>query len=483
MATDLSSSDEEVRRKPEAAMPRELPNEPITASETGHFDILVIGRTGMGKSSTVDKLMVPNTEETSQAQNSTVLTDKQPIDFSPRASSSDKIKIPGSGAQAQKSKKPKKLEGDEHRTNIQSGNLSAWVLSDKEDELENTVTRLKNIVFCRDLEESHEQIDTLRKDKESQKSFYASSRSCELLINDDSNIRVLDTPGFFSPSLFEGASNEDASNLAIVRRIVYIQTVAGLRFNRILYFLPCGPLKRDEGTILKEVRCMVKFFDKSIFLSMVLVGTIPSNLSKKSHLTEEDKFPEDDLEESRECFYKTVKKAYEERNEDITDLPTPPMIFVAMTDTCEKILRKVVSAPVKVGSGLQLRFQRKTCTRCAIKIGYKEGEKLVCTYSSTNESTTVPYEDSTCHPKIVPKITVRSFFRGLGGLFLRKWHFTEERCINPDCKQGPGSLGCKQVQSKYAAKGCKDSIIVDHTDTLDDCTIEASASEGHDTVQ
>ena len=53
-----------------------LPNEPIRTSETGHFDILVIGRTSMGKklkSSTVagQANMVPNTNlETSQAQNS-----------------------------------------------------------------------------------------------------------------------------------------------------------------------------------------------------------------------------------------------------------------------------------------------------------------------------------------------------------------------------------------------------------------------------
>ena len=155
-------------------------------------------------------------------------------------------------------------------------------------------------------------------------------------------------------------------------------------------------------------------------------------------------------------------------NEDITDLPTPPMIFVAMSDTCEEILHKVMPTPVKVDNGLQLRFQRKTCVRCAIEIGSKE-EKLVCTYtcSNTNEQTTVPYDDSTCHPRMVPKFTVESFFRGLAGLFHLRWHFTEERCINPDCKQEPGSLGCKRVRSRYEAEGYNDSIIVDHTDTLD----------------
>ena len=483
MATELSSSDEEVRRKPEATMPHEPLNEPITASETGHFDILVIGRTGVGKSSTVDKLMVPNTQEVSQAQNSTMFADKQLIDFNPRASSSDKLKI--SGAQVRKSKKAKKLEGDKHRANIQSGNLNAWVLSDKEDELEKTVTRLKNIVYCRSLDESHTEIDILREDDEAKETYYASSRSCQLLINEDSNIRVLDTPGFFSPELYEGASTHDASNLAIVRRIVYIQTGAGLRFNRILYFLPCGPLRRDEGTILKEVRCIVKFFDKSIFSSMILVGTISPSVSKQPHskLKEDEKFPDKDLRVSEECFYKVVIKACKEMNEDITDLPKPPMIFVAMTDTCEEILHKVMSTPVTVESGLQLRFRGKICARCGIVIGSREGEKLVCTYSGTNKQTTVPYEESTCHPKIETTITVKSFFRGLAGLFHLKWHFTEERCINPHCKQGPGSVGCKKVRSTYEADDCKGSIIVDHTDTLDDCTIEAPATEGHTTVQ
>ena len=464
----FSSDTEEVASK---LVPQQPSNEPPPFSEpdSDHHDILVLGRTGTGKSSTVDKLLVPNTQDTTENSQAHSFTSKHPVDFNPYRPHSYK---------PQRKREPE--NEDEHRAKVQHENLSAWVLSDDPDDQANTDVRLKNIVFCRQIEESHQQIDKNRED-DCYRKVYGSSRTCQLLTNDDSNIHVLDTPGFFSPDLVGGAKTEEESNLAIIRQIVYIQTAAGLRFRRVLYFLQTGTLKRSDRVLQQEVRCIVKFFEKSIFTCMVLVGTVDDQFSQDSSKSNKQKFPPNKVEASRRFFHEAVMREYKEQKEDDSDIPVPPMIFIAMTDTCEEILQKVMSAPVENDQGLQVKFRSRICTRCCAEIGHVEGENFVCTYrDSTGQLNTVPYNESTCHPQLLPKVTAKAFFRGLAELFVLKWHFTEEQCINPDCKQGPGSPGCKRVLTEYAGDGQVDSITVKHTDKMD-CKIGTLATVGGNT--
>ena len=455
---DPSSSGEEVKSKP--VPPQQPQNEPPpfpgSAVDSGHHDILVLGRTGTGKSSTVDKLLVPDTQDYR-------IISKDPVDFN---------------TYRPHTYKPEK--DNEHRSKVQNENLSAWVLSDDPDEQANTEVRLKNVVFSRQIEGSHRQIDQNREDKCYEK-VYESSKTCQLLVNDDSNVCVLDTPGFFSPDLIGGAKTAEASNLAIIRQIVYTQLAAGLRFCRVLYFLPTGMLKRSDRTLQQEVRCIAKFFEKSIFTCMVLVGTIDDLSSQDTSRTNEQKFPPSRIEASRKLFHEAVKREYKEQKEDGSNIPVPPMIFISMTDTCEEILQKVMSAPVENDQGLQVKFSNKICTRCCAEIRHVENESFVCTYrDDTDKLNTVPYNESRCHPKLLPKVTAKTFFRGLAELFLLKWHFSEEQCINPDCKQGPGSPGCRRVLTEYVGDGQADSITVKHTDLLD-CKIATLATAGGNT--
>lgn len=199
---DLSSSEEEVRSKPVPQQPpNELPPFHEPAVDSGYYDILVLGRPGTGKSSTVDKLLVPNTQGAAQAHS---FISKDSVDFNPYGPCTYKLE-----------------NDDMQRNKGQDENLSAWVLSDDPDEQANSEIRLKNIVFCRQIKGSHWEIDKIRGNNHSEK-VYGSTRTCQLLVNNDSNIQVLDTPGFFLPGLFGGVKTEEASNLAIIRQIALL---------------------------------------------------------------------------------------------------------------------------------------------------------------------------------------------------------------------------------------------------------------------
>ena len=91
----------------------------------------------------------------------------------------------------------------------------------------------------------------------------STSGGCELYSNDDAKLRVLDTPGFQSSDALEGRRNATAyqANLGIMRQILRIQTQHGLVFNRVLYFLPVrGVLERADAVLQEEMKVMKYFF-------------------------------------------------------------------------------------------------------------------------------------------------------------------------------------------------------------------------------
>ena len=398
--------------------------------DTDYYDILVMGKTGKGKSSTVDKLLVPDlqTSESERSGDSNTGNDEPIIE---RKTGEIKFK-----------------------------NLRAKILSWELEDYENTKDRLKNIDFCKAIaDQSHKEIDRLRKGKEAQ---YGYTQHCELLKNNE--IRVLDTPGFYSPHLMEGATNADESNLAIVRHIIHVQAAENLKFKQIVYFLPkCGPLTRADRIVQHDIQYMVKFFSKTIFKCMVLVGTAQARFSAKTNVTSEEKFSEDELEETRQYFQDALEREFKERQEDTEGLPEPPIIFIAMTDTCEGILNKVKEAKV-VDNDYLLEFNSKTCCKCSIEFNE---DNTLCEYRKPGEKAWInpcPYTNSLCHPKILPAVTPSSLAIGVLKLVIFEWNFTKEQCVK--CNKAPGSRGCLKVHTEFQYKEKK--IIVEHSSKLKD---------------
>ena len=70
-------------------------------------------------------------------------------------------------------------------------------------------------------------------------------------------------------------------NLLIFRWIVRVQVALKITTNRVVYFLPLrGALEKVDGVLLEELKVMHHFFGASIFENMVVVATNPKRKQK-----------------------------------------------------------------------------------------------------------------------------------------------------------------------------------------------------------
>ena len=453
--TEQSETQDQQSKEPKTDSVQLIEELPAEAAPEKHYnDILVLGRTGMGKSSTVDKLVAATSKnQTEQSE-----------------------------AQDQESKELNNTDSNKNtqwlQYEFQYENLRATVISEprwEAEEKKNTEKRLENIVHSRkSKEKAHIKINKLRAQNEGDKS---SSKSYQLLENCETKIRVLDPPGFYGHELSEGSTSTWNSNFKIVRQIVRFQAIKGLNFCRILYFLPQnGPLKRSDQALQEEIQKLAKYFGRSIFKHLVLIGTMPQHISENPELTLERKFPQDLLEQSRVCFHETLVREFEQRKEDTTEIPSPPIIFIAMTDTCEEILEKVMNAPVDTDDTLQLRFNSNTCSKCGIETGINSDNVMVCEYREPGQ---IPWakaaasEETHCHPDIIPMKTFKSVTLGLFKLIcICRWQFTEDLCIN--CNKRAGSPGCWQVNTPFDHQDTEITVL--HSSRLNDRHILSDSS-------
>lgn len=169
------------------------------------------------------------------------------------------------------------------------------------------------------------------------------TKKCQLISNQRTTIRVLDTPGF--------ADSEQTKELGLMRSnqhffqiILDEQRKYNLAFRRVLYFLPeRGTPERADGTLQEELKVMYEFLGKDIFHIMVIIAT---NRPKPQYQVLE--FEKTDIEEVEEVF----TLAYE----TITDstLPRcPPVVYIQQApdpDLIDKIVfAKVISnKPLKM---------------------------------------------------------------------------------------------------------------------------------------
>ena len=448
MGNSNSQSDDDERTKTDSSTDPYI--ESSADVDSSHYDVIVLGRAGMGKSSTVDKLMVLNFQDLEHSALPGLMK-KQKLHIEPE---------PVKRALSLENKNMDK------RNLVEYGNLRSILLSNDKEEIENTQERIMNIVTSRKSgEEPHKHIDKLREDQ-AQTGVYVTS-NCQLFENTDSKIRVLDPPGFYRQDLMKGATSTGDSNLIIVRQIFHMQVVEGLKFDRVLYFLPeNGPLLRAERALQEEIHQLVKFFGSSIFKCMVLVATMPPHISRDSELSSERKFPQDQLDLSRRNFQETLVKEFKQRKMPTTELPNPPIIFIAMTDKSEEILEKVKSAPVENDVPFRLNFNRNTCSKCNIEIGINDDGVKVCEYWKPDNilwANAFAYDETSCHPKFETKskttFSVTGFWRKLIG------KSKSTRCVH--CNREPGSPGCYKVHDAYP-DGSGRIITVKHTSLSDE---------------
>jgi hypothetical protein len=414
----------------------------IATSKIDYYDMMVIGRTGMGKSTTVDKLLVANPKNHQEAQHA-----------------------------------DPEVEPSGER--MRADNLTMWLIS---GDVEAAQNRLKNMIFCRSVSPSHVEIN------ETHARSSPATDKCELLSNETTKLRILDVPGFFgkdagkptnrsrpaqSPTL-ASAQSIVYTDLGIMRNILQIQAAMCMKFKRIVYFLPeKGPLVRPSGDLQLELSTMIHYFGESIFDCMVLAATVSATLYKKFR-EDAEIFEEDDFQNTEKYFQEALRQVLPNRER----VPKPPIVFVSMHDSCEAIFDKIDRAAV-VKPVVELAFQSQICARCGTTTKIVRGEKIACYYGPDPDQS-IPYEQSTCHPLFVPKYS--KFVKILGGIahvltfraFAGNWPgFTnmDEICIN--CRQSPGTQGCHQIKKKYLFKS--ESLPVDHKNDTNEPVVMVSA--------
>ena len=463
-------------------MASDAPQEPTRSIQVGlentrvdYYDIMVIGNTGQGKSTTSDKIIIANPSG-----------EKYTLD------------MPVGGQANQQGMTV------ERNQQVKYTDISMWLAHGKEkDEFE---SHLKFLHYCRTKEKPHEEISRVRSALASgANTVFKPTTECEVLSNETTEVRIMDVPGFFDGASVLAAKHQhqqeipegadpmsplDMNNLDVMRKIIRIQTALSMKFNRILYFLPCrGPLERANAHLKLELKWMAHFFDRAIFKSMVLVATIPARFSKMD-MTDEEKFPHEDEKMTKDLFHQALSDVFNNPPQS-NPLPDPPLIFLSLTDTCEQILDKIKGATVEQ-EGLHLQIDPSTCAECGVKIGVVKGQRVTC-YFGEDPANAIPYEESTCHPCFIPKYSrIDKIWGGFKYIVTLGWIsdpwpvFVGEKCAA--CGGVANMRGCMKVGTDYG-KG-KQKITVDHTNQVVDAVLPTEQAEegtenstGQDTSQ
>lgn len=421
----------------------------IEDSIVEYYDIMIIGRTGMGKSTTSDKLVIANLKNRDYRGEPYV---------------------------------EETVEGGR----MKMSDLSMWLISDAKGEIERVTERLKNLVLFRGLDNPHQEVnDFYRKQSEQ-------TMQSQLISNETTMVRVLDVPGFFGKDCERNpqaaSANVRAKGLAIMREVLRIQAAMRMDFKRILYFIPeRGPLERCHEILRMELEQMMHFFGKSIFDCMVLIATVNPDVYQY--------LQPGVVPFSNDAEMKTRKKFQEALNlvlppsEQLPD-HKPPIVFISMNDTCEDIYAKIKSAPV-ILDGIRLAFSHQTCAKCGIKakfLGAGGKDVKVACYAGEDPSQSIPYKESHCHPLIILKYW--KITKVLGGIahvitakkFLGKWpdfrNPDDEICVK--CEEFPGTRGCLPVNTEYKLKGGK--LKVDHKCNPDESIVIETSDDDHQPV-
>ncbi len=432
----------------------------VESSLLDYYDIMVIGKTGMGKSTTVDKMLIASLGGARPPPNDSSSQHPEPVYHG----------------------KSCKLVCDD---------LTMWLVSDRpltektydDNALVKVSLRLKNLVFFRSLENSHEEIN---KSRETDMNIYESTLECELLSNEHTMVRILDIPGFFgreASSDMEGAETRGRAvtdaGLGNMRKVMRIKNAHNLNFKRVVYFLPeKGALRRTDQHLIMELQIMEKHFGRAIFDSMVVITTESLGAYRHANPTS-IMFTDEDFAYTKHHLQEALAVVFKD---DADSAPEPPVEFISLFDTCEQVLHKIQHAKVRKDS-VVLNFKRSFCARCGLTIHRGENDKESSYCTSPDRLGGIAFDESTCHPVMIPKYsTLQKIVGGVLHLvtfrqFVGNWPSFEtmdEVCIK--CEQPPKSHGCMQIDAKYPGAN-KDGIVRHSPSAVETYQIEIKSDE------
>ena len=302
----------------------------------------------------------------------------------------------------------------------------------------------------------------------------STTKECQLLSNNAEKVRVLDVPGFADTDSLEENQHCFDANLAIFRKVLRIQLEHNIRFNRVVYFLPNrGPPEKADHCLQEELKVLYYFLGMAVFDSMVVVAT--NHPDERYQRIGFDTFT--DTKKISEVLISALGKAIGPQRH--AQLDCPPIVYIAKNDTGENIRQKLYNAAVKNASGLLCTFVSGVCSKCAIKfehIQHESNELVLIGAPIHNEEEEERLKH--CHPVLVPKYS--KVINKIGEIIyivnhcITKWEMPNEPYsyaeICPQCEKPPGSPGCVEIGKSCEAVWKGNSFLVQnvqHNSKLD----------------
>ena len=278
-------------------------------------------------------------------------------------------------------------------------------------------------------------------------------KECQLLCNDESGVRVLDTPGFADSDVTK-KYGVFGGNLRIIRSIIRSQVSNSLKPKRILYFLPTrGTMTRADGGLQEEIKIMYEFFGASLFKIMVIIATFDEEQSDSIEFTDTQ------IDKTSRAFVDAYTAITGE------SLPKcPPILYIPVSEN--DLLPQVKSAEVIDDIPLIINYFENRCSKCAAKLVYGPGKKQVI-YVETTREEKIDVDDSKCHPFFIPKYSKLQkilggiihigtigavYFAAKLGIIKPVPGFSNEEEICSYCKRPPGSEGCGKNKEQVPVK-------------------------------
>ena len=279
----------------------------------------------------------------------------------------------------------------------------------------------------------------------------STTKQCQLLSNSQDKIRVLDVCGF--------ADSEEASaknmrvyevNLATFRNVLRIQYEHGIKFNRVAYFLPTrGPPEKADGCFQEELKVLYYFLGMAVFDSMVIIAT-----NQPDERYQRLGFEENDKKKTQRVFLSALKKATKLSDDGAHgQLICPPVVYIAHKESGDSILKKLREAKVQNTRGLICTFVDGVCSKCATKFQVIQHESREAIPISVCNQETDEHRIKHCHPAIIPKFS--KVVNKIGEILYIATHYIKEwkkpdipysyAEICPHCQKSPGSPGCVPV--------------------------------------
>lgn len=305
-------------------------------------------------------------------------------------------------------------------------------------------------------------------DVDQSESIHYVTKNCELKANEQTKIRVLDTPGF-SPSKM-GSVSVHESNLQIARWIVreQLNPKNKMRVQRLLYFMPeRGTPGKADAVLQGELKVMYHYFGIELFNHMIIIAT--QDLRYQSY-----EYTKTSCDRVRQVFFSAASMVTS--NELAA---CPPVLYLGYDDSRDDVLQCIKAAKVLRSEGFFVpAFRDDVCSRCSGQIRHsKTGERIPIGVLQEDEF--LEYEESKCHPYFVPKYSkMKKIMGGIGHVATlgipygiakaRGKHVwpgilnSDEKC--PNCSCSPGFQGCVTVLTTVKVKA--EYVTVDHTNKL-----------------